>query len=153
MTGRALAPAPDPCLTRRKTRQRTWAGWAPCLHPLPSTRTSSETLGDGKSIPRQSSLEFRLGFHLRPAIHLSRTGENTSSKTQQKQGRGVLGLGNRETEMHSPGSGSSSEGHLDIYRDLEHNHFNISARLWRFNQGANQRQVQIFLPLSCRPGS
>lgn len=98
MTGQALAPAPAPCLTRRKTRQRTWAflpGLAPCLHPLPSIRTSSETLGDGKSISRQLSLELRLSFHLQPTIHLGRTGENTSSKTQQKQGRGASNWGTR----------------------------------------------------------
>lgn len=96
MTAQALAPAPAPCLTRRKTRQRTWAflpGWAPRLHPFPSIRTSSETLGDGKSISRQLSLELRLGFHLQPTIHLGRTGENTSSKTQQKQGRGASNWG------------------------------------------------------------
>lgn len=62
---------------------------------LPSIRTSSETLGDGKSISRQLSLELRLSFHLRPTIHLSRTGENTSSKTQQKQGRGCSNWGTR----------------------------------------------------------
>lgn len=150
MAGQVLAPAP--CLTRRKMRQRRWAflpGWAPHLQPLPSIQTSSETLGDGKSISRQLSLGLCLSFHLHPTIHLGHTGENTSSKTQQIQGGGAL----TGDEMHSPGSGLSSEGHLDVYRDLVHNHFNISERLWRFNQGANQRQVHIFLLVSYRPGS
>lgn len=71
------------------------AGWAPHPHPLPSIQTSSETLGDGKSIFCQLSLELHLSFHLQPTIHLGHTGENTSSKTQQKQGRGASNCGAR----------------------------------------------------------
>lgn len=55
-------------------------------------------------------------------------GEKNTTKTRQGSSKG----GKKEGQMHSPGSFFlSSDGHLDIYRDLVHNHFSICKCLLR----------------------
>lgn len=154
MTGRALAPAPDPCLTRRKTRQRTWAGWAPCLHPLPSIRTSSETLGDGKSIPpisypSSSASAFISG---QPSISVAQEKIQVVKHSRNKRG----------------GYSDWGTGRLKCILQVRVHHQKdiwISTEIWciiisislHVSGGLTKEQTKdkfkIFLPLSCRPGS
>lgn len=97
------------------------------LHPSIS-QSSSETLKDRRIVSHQLSIILHLHFHLRPMTCPGCTGEtqrrkNTTEGTGGWRGWRGWGVG----EMYSPGFFIIT--HLDICRDLVHNHFNVCKRL------------------------
>ena len=112
------------------------SGWAPSLYRIPLSSPHSSCLPQR---PRETGESSPVGYRScststfissqRPVLAAQES--TRAEKYNQNKGGELQGRGEKKVKCILQVLFLSSDGHLDIYRDLVHNHFNICECLWR----------------------